>query len=357
MAENFGFRKRQIFRFVHKKYALFLQDVFDILLIESLFNQTPNSHQVSGCPARSGDEKFVTSFQDKIDSKRVYSEVIYATRSEFIRHTLDDSAPIAKFQGYKSESRTVKRPTVAARLARPPPTKANRAQSLVGSPDFRKWESCRMMPLVRGFSRGSPVSPAPSFRCRSSLTSITLIGSQDVAVKSHPNLFPHTWTTANEQTSEVRLDIGLWSLACKYLNSLTFPIPSDELLLMRNSEKLGLLILVKKAHFARANHLIRLVDTRTDGARSPELESRPIERHSLNEPAGQSQRKDRRPLDSYKMVWCGEERGDEKRVREGRGGEGEEEGRGGVGSGVKCSRVIWASLKIEVLRADEGEAM
>ncbi|KAJ8890234.1 hypothetical protein PR048_009742 [Dryococelus australis] len=26
-------------------------------------------------------------------------------------------------------------------------------------PDFRMWESCRMMPLVSGFSRGSPVSP------------------------------------------------------------------------------------------------------------------------------------------------------------------------------------------------------
>ncbi|KAJ8877237.1 hypothetical protein PR048_021691 [Dryococelus australis] len=45
---------------------------------------------------------------------------------------------------------------VAERLARSPPTKANRAQSPAGSPDFRKWESCRTMPLVGGFSRGSP---------------------------------------------------------------------------------------------------------------------------------------------------------------------------------------------------------
>ncbi|KAJ8871827.1 hypothetical protein PR048_028167 [Dryococelus australis] len=32
------------------------------------------------------------------------------------------------------------------------------------NPDFRMWESCRTMPLVGGFSRGSPVSPGLSFR-------------------------------------------------------------------------------------------------------------------------------------------------------------------------------------------------
>ncbi|KAJ8866140.1 hypothetical protein PR048_033664, partial [Dryococelus australis] len=52
------------------------------------------------------------------------------------------------------------------------------------TPDFRMWESCRTMPLVGGFSRGSPVSPALSFRRCSILTSITLIGSQDLDVKS-----------------------------------------------------------------------------------------------------------------------------------------------------------------------------
>ncbi|KAJ8890259.1 hypothetical protein PR048_009767 [Dryococelus australis] len=53
---------------------------------------------------------------------------------------------------------------VAERLARPPPTKANRAQYPAGSPNFRKWESCRMMPLVSASSRISSVSHAPSFR-------------------------------------------------------------------------------------------------------------------------------------------------------------------------------------------------
>ncbi|KAJ8866903.1 hypothetical protein PR048_032765 [Dryococelus australis] len=48
------------------------------------------------------------------------------------------------------------------------------------------------MPLVGGFSRGSPVSPVLSFRRCSGLTSITLIGSEDLAVKSRPNLFTHS---------------------------------------------------------------------------------------------------------------------------------------------------------------------
>ncbi|KAJ8867485.1 hypothetical protein PR048_031287 [Dryococelus australis] len=74
---------------------------------------------------------------------------------------------------------------VAERLARSPPTKVNRAPSLEGSRDFRKWESCRTMPLVGGFFRRSPVSPAPSFRCRSIFTSITLIGSQGPSKSIH----------------------------------------------------------------------------------------------------------------------------------------------------------------------------
>ncbi|KAJ8897722.1 hypothetical protein PR048_003072 [Dryococelus australis] len=74
-----------------------------------------------------------------------------------------------------------------------PTTKAIRVQSPAGSlSDFRMWESCRTMPLVGGFSRGSPVSPVLSFRPCSILTSITLIGFQDHDVKSHQNLFTHS---------------------------------------------------------------------------------------------------------------------------------------------------------------------
>ncbi|KAJ8895462.1 hypothetical protein PR048_000795 [Dryococelus australis] len=66
-------------------------------------------------------------------------------------------------------------------IARSPPTKANRVQSPAGSLDFRKWESCRTMPLVGGFFRGSSISPAPSFQRRSIFTSITRFGCQDLA--------------------------------------------------------------------------------------------------------------------------------------------------------------------------------
>ncbi|KAJ8876137.1 hypothetical protein PR048_024046 [Dryococelus australis] len=67
---------------------------------------------------------------------------------------------------------------IFGRLVRSPPNKV-RPGSFPGrvTPDFRKLESCRTMPLVGGFSRGSPVFPALSFRRRSILTSVTLICS------------------------------------------------------------------------------------------------------------------------------------------------------------------------------------
>ncbi|KAJ8866539.1 hypothetical protein PR048_032398 [Dryococelus australis] len=49
------------------------------------------------------------------------------------------------------------------------------------------------MSLVGVFSRGSPASPAPPFRHRSIFTLITSIFSQDLAVKSRPNLLTHSW--------------------------------------------------------------------------------------------------------------------------------------------------------------------
>ncbi|KAJ8876054.1 hypothetical protein PR048_023962 [Dryococelus australis] len=82
---------------------------------------------------------------------------------------------------------------VAERIACSPPTIASQVQSPAGSlPDFRMWESYRTMPLVGGFSRGSPVSQALSFRRCSILTSITLIASQYLAVENSPNLFTHS---------------------------------------------------------------------------------------------------------------------------------------------------------------------
>ncbi|KAJ8874327.1 hypothetical protein PR048_025173 [Dryococelus australis] len=83
--------------------------------------------------------------------------------------------------------------TTQGRSARSPPTKANWAQSRAGPPDFRKWESCQTMPFGGWvFSRISRF-PHPSFRRRSTFTSITLIGSQDLAVKSRLNLSTHSF--------------------------------------------------------------------------------------------------------------------------------------------------------------------
>ncbi|KAJ8888425.1 hypothetical protein PR048_007915 [Dryococelus australis] len=59
-------------------------------------------------------------------------------------------------------------------------------------PNFRIWKSCRTKSLVGRFSRGSPISPALSFRRCSILTSIILIGSQDLDVKTRPNLLTHS---------------------------------------------------------------------------------------------------------------------------------------------------------------------
>ncbi|KAJ8867883.1 hypothetical protein PR048_031688 [Dryococelus australis] len=111
---------------------------------------------------------------------------------------------------------------VAERLACSPPTRANRAQSPAGShPGFRMWESCRTMPLLGGFSWGSPVSPSLSFRSCSILTSITIVGSQDLAVKSRPNTFTqsslaraHTHTHAHTSARVTETGYGTERLDC-----------------------------------------------------------------------------------------------------------------------------------------------
>ncbi|KAJ8885886.1 hypothetical protein PR048_012092 [Dryococelus australis] len=54
--------------------------------------------------------------------------------------------------------------TVAERLGCSPLTKEDWVQSPFGSlPDFRMWEYCQTMPLIREFSRGSPVYPTLTF--------------------------------------------------------------------------------------------------------------------------------------------------------------------------------------------------
>ncbi|KAJ8882434.1 hypothetical protein PR048_014242 [Dryococelus australis] len=60
------------------------------------------------------------------------------------------------------------------------------------TPDFRKGNRCRTMPLVDGFSLGSPVSPRPFHSGAAPYSPrFTNIGPQDLAVKSRPNPFTH----------------------------------------------------------------------------------------------------------------------------------------------------------------------
>ncbi|KAJ8897176.1 hypothetical protein PR048_002522 [Dryococelus australis] len=83
-------------------------------------------------------------------------------------------------------SSKIEEATVAERLDCSPPTRANRAQSPAGSLlDFRKWESCRTMPLVGGFSRGYPCPPTlhsallhSNFISHSSVLKTSLRGTQ-----------------------------------------------------------------------------------------------------------------------------------------------------------------------------------
>ncbi|KAJ8892517.1 hypothetical protein PR048_005098 [Dryococelus australis] len=73
--------------------------------------------------------------------------------------------------------------TVAERSAYSPPTKANLVQSPAGSRVGIVWDNA---------VGDLPFSPPLSFPHRSILTLINLIGSQDVNVKYHPNLFTYS---------------------------------------------------------------------------------------------------------------------------------------------------------------------
>ncbi|KAJ8897929.1 hypothetical protein PR048_003287 [Dryococelus australis] len=86
---------------------------------------------------------------------------------------------------------------VAERLVCSPSTKATRVQSPARPlPDFHICKSCRTMSLVGIFSRGSPVSPHPFIPALLNITSITLIGSRYLAVKSRPDIFTRSLMTS-----------------------------------------------------------------------------------------------------------------------------------------------------------------
>ncbi|KAJ8888667.1 hypothetical protein PR048_008159 [Dryococelus australis] len=89
--------------------------------------------------------------------QRQQSEKTYQTK------VTSTTFPLRRARSKKivNASRLRSRDDVVVRLlACSPPTEANRVRFPAGSlPDFRMQESCRMMPLMGGFSRGSPVSP------------------------------------------------------------------------------------------------------------------------------------------------------------------------------------------------------
>ncbi|KAJ8878801.1 hypothetical protein PR048_019387 [Dryococelus australis] len=67
------------------------------------------------------------------------------------------------------------------RLARSPTTKANRVQTQAGSPDFRKWESCRAMPLIGGSFGDLPLPPPLHSGAAPYSLQSPHFGSQDLA--------------------------------------------------------------------------------------------------------------------------------------------------------------------------------
>ncbi|KAJ8891018.1 hypothetical protein PR048_010527 [Dryococelus australis] len=103
-----------------------------------------------------GQEHFANSFHDKIDVKHVNTEVDYTIGLQFISR-----APCISW--------------------------VELAVNRVRFPDFRIWESCRTMSLRSGSAPSSP--------------RFTLIGSQDLAVKSHPNLSTLDLHRAENHTS------------------------------------------------------------------------------------------------------------------------------------------------------------
>ncbi|KAJ8894799.1 hypothetical protein PR048_000106 [Dryococelus australis] len=84
--------------------------------------------------------------------------------------------------------------------ARLPPWRTAGSMPVHLTTDFRMWELCRVMPLVCVFPRGSPVSPFISFRRRSILTSVTIIGSQDLAVLKAAQIYSLRIIAARVQT-------------------------------------------------------------------------------------------------------------------------------------------------------------
>ncbi|KAJ8870914.1 hypothetical protein PR048_027215 [Dryococelus australis] len=94
-------------------------------------------------------------------------------------------------------------PTPASLLS--PPTNANRVESPAGSPRI----FAREIPMVGGFSRGSPVSPPLHSGAAPYSSRLTLICSHNLDVKSRPNPFTHTIACVTEDQNVEDPEISL----------------------------------------------------------------------------------------------------------------------------------------------------
>ncbi|KAJ8884872.1 hypothetical protein PR048_011068 [Dryococelus australis] len=132
---------------------------------------------------------------------------------------------------------------------------------------FRMWESFRTMPLIGGFYRGSPASPALYFRHCSVPTSVTLIGSQDTAVKSRPNLLKFSVLVKSGSQFHPRSSVGWWvasfrsnhkgRVSTKRAHCLP-PASLEAVLAVPNCIQSQLLLLIRKkraAGIAKSEHV------------------------------------------------------------------------------------------------------
>ncbi|KAJ8867115.1 hypothetical protein PR048_032978 [Dryococelus australis] len=141
--------------------------------------QVLKSNQAKNCFSNSDSRRVLhdrlanTSFVDFLDYygfRKVVSSCIWGRKGNAARVS-------ASYSVLKESVERVACPagvtSDAVRLrGRSPPTTAIRVRSPDGSlPDFHTWESCWTIPLASGFSRGTPVSPALAFQCRSILGS------------------------------------------------------------------------------------------------------------------------------------------------------------------------------------------
>ncbi|KAJ8885956.1 hypothetical protein PR048_012162 [Dryococelus australis] len=150
----------------------------------------------------------------------------FAIGSEFFRHALDDSAPIADLQGNKKRipycemccntGATANEQTStgkwAERLDCLRSTKTNRDQTHAGSlPDFCKWESCQTMPLIGRFSGVSFVPPDLAFWRCSILFSFhphRLTRPQVNEVRMEQNPIEEMWETGDSRVNPLTCGIA-----------------------------------------------------------------------------------------------------------------------------------------------------